>query len=56
MKEKVYEAGNFNNWRGVIGLYFNRKDLSQIKREIKSNGYKVKDIEELTIKQVFELL
>lgn len=56
MKEKVFEAGTFNGWRGVIGLYFNRKELSQIKREIKANGHKIKDIDELTIKQVYNFL
>lgn len=56
MKEKVFEAGAFNGWRGVIGLYFNRKGLAQIKREIKANGHKIKDIEELTIKHVYTLL
>ena len=25
MKEKVFEAGTFNGWRGVIGLYFTRR-------------------------------
>ena len=56
MKEKVFEAGTFNGWRGVIGLYFNRKELAQIKREIKANGHNIKDIEELTIKQVYGFL
>lgn len=56
MKEKVFEAGTFNGWRGVIGLYFTRKELAQIKREIKAKGHKVKDIEDLTIKQVYNLL
>ena len=56
MKEKVFEAGNFNGWRGVIGLYFTRKGLAQIKREIKANGHNIKDIEKLTIKQVYNLL
>ena len=56
MKAKVFEAGTFNGWRGVIGLYFTRKELAQIKREIKANGHNIKDIEELTIKQVYGLL
>lgn len=56
MKEKVFEAGTFNGWRGVIGLYFNRKELAQIRREIKAKRHNIKDIEELTIKQVFALL
>lgn len=56
MKEKVFEAGTFNGWRGVIGLYFTRKELAQIKREIKAKGHKIKDIEDLTIKQVYNLL
>lgn len=55
-KEKVFEVGNFNGWRGVIGLYFNRKELSQIKREIKANGHNIKDIDGLTIKQLYGLL
>lgn len=56
MKEKVFYFGALNGWRGVIGLYFTRKDLAQIKREIKAKGHKIKDIEELTIKQVYDLL
>lgn len=55
-KEKVFEVGNFNGWRGVIGLYFNQKELAQIKREIKANGHNIKDIDTLTIKQVYGLL
>lgn len=56
MKEKVFNFGTYNGWRGVIGLYFNRKELAQIKREIKANGHNIKDIEDLTIKQVYNLL
>lgn len=56
MKEKVFEAGIFNDWRGVIGLYFNRKELAQIKRELKSKGHNVKDIAHLSIKELYNLL
>lgn len=56
MKEKVFEVGIFNDWKGVIGLYFTRKELTQIKHEIKANGHNIKDIEYFTIKQVYNLL
>lgn len=56
MKEKVYNFGVFNNWRGYIDLYFNRKELAEIKRQIKANGRNIGDIKEYTIKQIYEML
>lgn len=34
MKEKVKDFGDFNNWKGFVGLYFTKKELRQIAKEI----------------------
>lgn len=52
MKEKVFELGQFNGWKGCIGLYFNQKDIRMIAKEI---GIKYTAIKEMTIKEVYEL-
>lgn len=32
MKEKIKEFGEFNGWRGCMGLYFNTKQLRPLKK------------------------
>lgn len=32
MKERIEEMGNFNGWRGVLGLYFTRKEIQPLRR------------------------
>lgn len=32
MKEKIKDFGEFNGWRGCMGLYFNVKTLRTIKK------------------------
>lgn len=32
MKEKIYNAGTFNNWRGCMGLYFTKKEIRSLKQ------------------------
>ena len=32
MKETIKEFGNFNGWRGCMGLYFNTKQLRPLKK------------------------
>lgn len=52
MKEKVFELGKFNGWKGCICLYFNQKDVRKIAKEI---GIKYSAIKEMNIRQVYEL-
>lgn len=52
MKELVEKLGEFNNWKGCIGLYFTKKQLRQIAKEI---NVRFKGIEYMTIKEVYEL-
>lgn len=49
-KELIKNYGNFNNWRGFIGLYFTKKQLREIAKLI---GVKFSDIEAMTIKEVY---
>ena len=32
MKEKIKDFGEFNGWRGCMGLYFNTKQLRLLKK------------------------
>ena len=32
MKEKIKDSGEFNGWRGCMGLYFNTKELRPLKK------------------------
>lgn len=32
MKEKIKDFGEFNGWRGCMGLYFNTKQLRPLKK------------------------
>lgn len=32
MKEKIKDFGEFNGWRGCMGLYFNTKTLRTVKK------------------------
>lgn len=32
MKEEIENFGKFNGWRGCMGLYFNTKELRQLKK------------------------
>ena len=32
MKEKIKDFGEFNGWRGCMGLYFNVKTLRTVKK------------------------
>ena len=32
MKEKIKDFGEFNGWRGCMGLYFNTKELRPLKK------------------------
>ena len=32
MKEQIREFGEFNGWRGCMGLYFTQKQLRALKR------------------------
>lgn len=34
MKERVFNAGNFNAWKGCIGLYFTKKEVRAMKHGI----------------------
>ena len=52
MKELVEKLGEFNNWKGCIGLFFTKKQLRQIAKEI---NVRFKGIEYMTIKEVYEL-
>lgn len=52
MKDKIYCFGAFNNWKGCIGLFFTKKELRQIAKEV---GIKAKDIEEYDIADVYKL-
>lgn len=52
MKEKVKDFGDFNNWKGFVGLYFTKKELRQIAKEI---GVEAKDIESYKLSDVWNL-
>lgn len=52
-KETIKNYGNFNNWRGFIGLYFTKKQLREIAKLI---GVKFSDIEAMTIKEVYNAI
>lgn len=32
MKDKIKDFGEFNGWRGCMGLYFNKKTLRTVKK------------------------
>jgi len=48
IKNKIKTLGDFNNWKGVIGLYLNSKEL----RTLKPLGIN----KSMTISQVYEIL
>lgn len=52
MKELIENEGKFNDWKGCIGLYFTKKQLRQIAKEIK---VPYREIECLKIKEVYNL-
>lgn len=52
MKERIKYYGDFNNWKGYIGLFFNKKELREIAKEV---GIKAKDIESYKLAEVYAL-
>ena len=52
MKQLLEKFGEFNNWKGCVGLYFNTKKLRQIAKEI---NVPYKDIKFMQIKEVYDL-
>lgn len=49
MKEKILDIGLFNNWKGYIGLYLNKKEIRILKKS-------VPNCENMTIKQIYNSL
>lgn len=43
MLEKIKDFGEFNNWKGCIGLYFNQKDIRPLKKLGITTGTSIKD-------------
>lgn len=52
MKELINEIGAYNNWKGFVGLYLTKRQLSEVAKDLKRTR---KEVESLTIKQVYSL-
>ena len=52
MKNLIKEIGTFNNWKGFVGLYLTKRQLSDVAKDLKRTR---KEVESLTIKQVYSL-
>lgn len=42
MKEKIKDFGEFNGWRGCMGLYFNTKNASPLEEVRYNSRYNVR--------------
>lgn len=50
MKNRIKSAGDFNGWKGNIGLYFNTKEVRLIGKEI---GIAYAQVKNMTISEVY---
>jgi len=52
MEERIKDFGEFNGWKGFIGLYFTKKELRVIAKEV---GIKAKEIGNYKLVEIYNL-